>query len=197
MSLLAEDVRSLLDELEIDRAVLGGISMGGYVALAFATYYPERLLGLALVDTRATADTDQARVGRTRMAGVARLQGPQAVVDEMMPKFFSKATAESRPELAARVRALGAQASIEGLEGALAAMRDREDTRPFLHRITVPSLVLVGEEDAIAPVSDSENMAAEIPGAVLRVVTDAGHLSAMEQPVLVAEALRELLQRVD
>lgn len=196
MDLLAEDVHALLDELGISRAVIGGISMGGYVALTFTNHYPEAVLGLALVDTRATADTDEAREGRTRMAETARLKGPAVVVEEMLPKFFSPATAENRPDLISRVRELGAQASVDGLAGALAAMRDREDSRPLLPRITVPTLVLVGEEDTLTPVADAEAMAAEIPEAMLRVVPGAGHLSPFEQPQAATEALRELMARV-
>jgi pimeloyl-ACP methyl ester carboxylesterase len=196
MSLLAEDVSHLLDDLDLEKVVLGGISMGGYVALAFATYYPERLRGLALVDTRSVADTEEGRAGRNRMAELARRQGSQAVVDEMLPKFFAQETPSSRPDLVERVRALGAQASVDGLQGALAAMRDREDTTGLLHRLSVPSLVLAGEEDVITPVSDSQAMAAEIPGAVTRVIPRAGHLSPMEHPQAVAQALDELMQRV-
>jgi pimeloyl-ACP methyl ester carboxylesterase len=194
MDLLSDDLAALLDDLGIERAVIGGISMGGYVALSFVALHPARVAGLALVDTRATPGTEEARRGREDMMQFARNEGPGAVVRRMLPNLLSRSVQEKRPELVERVATIGAQASLDGVLGALAAMRDRPDSRPRLTEIAVPTLVLVGDQDSITPPADAEALAAAVPGAVLQVIEGAGHLSPLEKPQEVTAALLELLQ---
>jgi 3-oxoadipate enol-lactonase len=196
MELLADDVRAVMDALGIERAVLGGVSMGGYVALAFLAAHPQRLAGLALVDSRATPDTPEAKEGRGRMAELARRDGARAVVEEMLPKFFAPETERQRPELVDWARRLGEAASVDGIVGALAAMRDRPDRGELLEGVQIPVTVVVGEHDAITPPEDSKKMAERIVGSELIVVPAAGHLAPLEQPAAVADALRRLLERV-
>jgi 3-oxoadipate enol-lactonase len=196
MDLLAADVAAVLDSLGVERAVVGGASMGGYVALAFLAAYPERVAGLALVDSRATADTEEAKQGREKMMELAKSQGAGAVVEEMVPKFFAPTTERERPELIDWVRRLGEVATVEGIVGALAALRDRPDRTDLLARTKVPVAVVVGEHDAITPPESSRSMAESLPGTELTVVPEAGHLAPMEQPHAVADALERLLSRV-
>jgi len=195
MELLADDLVALLDTLDIDRALVGGISMGGYVALSVLRHHAERVKGLALVATRAGTDTPAGRQSRDEMADLARRAGTSAVVDSMVPKLLSETVRSDRPDIVERVRRIGAQASTDGVVGALMAIRDRPDSFAVLGRISIPSLVLVGDEDPITPPAESEAMAAAIPGALLRTVQRAGHLVTMEKPDEVTRALRELLDR--
>jgi pimeloyl-ACP methyl ester carboxylesterase len=195
MGLLADDLRSLMDALRIERAVIGGISMGGYVALSLLRRHPERICGLALVDTRAGADTPEGRRARDDMADLARRAGPVGVVRQMLPKLLSTAARLEQPGLADRVERIGAGASLDGVLGALAAMKERPDSFPLLSGIEVPTLVLAGREDELTTPADARAMADAIPNARLHVLPGAGHLSSLERPDDVTAALRELVAR--
>lgn len=168
----------LLDHRGIDRAVFAGLSMGGYVCLAVARMAPERLRGLILIDTRETADTEEARKGRYDSIEKVRKSGVKPVVDAMLPKML---TGEAPREMRDRVREIMSSSTPEGVIAALGAMAKRPDSTGVLPRIRVPSLVLVGEQDTITPPVDAERMSKAIPGARLVRVADAAHLSNYEQ----------------
>jgi pimeloyl-ACP methyl ester carboxylesterase len=195
---MADDVAALLDKLGIQEPVaLGGLSMGGYVALAFARKHPGRLRGLVLADTRAEADTEEGRANRDRMIALAAAEGPVAVVDQMIPKLLGEQTKARRPEVTAELRRMGERQSTAQIAGALRALRDRPDARPGLAVIAVPTLVIVGQEDVLTPPALSEALAAAIPGARLVVLEGAGHISNLEQPEAFNRALRAFLQSLD
>ncbi len=189
MERIADDGLALLDHLGIRKAVVGGCSMGGYAALAFARRHPERLFGLVLQDTRAGADSEEARTGRAALAAKVLAEGASAAVAAFLPKLLGETTKREQPALAAelgeRILATSPQAIADALHG-LAA---RADSRPTLVEVRVPTLVLVGSEDVLTPPPESEAMAAAIPGARLEVVPRAGHLANLEQP----EAVNALL----
>jgi pimeloyl-ACP methyl ester carboxylesterase len=189
----ADDVAALLDSLDLDRVVLGGLSMGGYVALAFARKYPTDLLGLVLVDTRAEADTPEGKEGRQKMIDLARSSGSAAVADQMMPKVTAPGLEQRRPEVASRLRSIMNACPPKTIEHALAAMRDRPDLTGFLPSIKAPTQIIVGESDAITPVASAESMQKSIPNARLTVIKGAGHMSPMEQPAQVNHAIRMFL----
>jgi 3-oxoadipate enol-lactonase len=168
----------VLDNRGIDRAVFAGLSMGGYVCLALARMAPERLRGLILIDTRETADTDEARKGRYESIEKVRKAGVQPVVDSMLPKMLTGAAPQ---EMRDRVREIMSSSSREGVIAALTAMATRPDSTGVLPRIKVPTLVLVGEQDTITPPADAERMVKAIPGARLVRIADAAHLSNYEQ----------------
>ncbi len=193
MDQYADDLRALLDELGVDAVVLAGLSMGGYIAFAFYRNYPGRVQGLVLVDTRPQPDTDEARANRAATAEKVRVYGAAWLADEMVGKLMSPATIEHRPELVQTVHAMMAHQPVEGIVAALHGMAGRPDSRPLLSEISVPTLVVVGADDALTPVADAESMVDAIPGSELVVIPDAGHLSNLEQPEVFSQALRQFL----
>lgn len=180
---MAAAVRKVLDGLEITAPiVLGGLSMGGYVAMAFARRYPERLRGLILADTRAEPDSDEAKANRDRQIALAREKGSAAVFEQMLPKMLTDRTRAERPALVAKAKRIAADQSAEAVAAALAALRDRPDATAGLRSVTVPTLVLVGEEDAITTPEAARTIAGLVPGSRLETIPSAAHLSNMESP---------------
>jgi 3-oxoadipate enol-lactonase len=190
---LAEDVAALLDELNLGRVVLGGLSMGGYVAFEFFRQFPERVRALILADTRPQADTEEARRTREENAQRALKEGMEPIVESMLPKLLSAETRERGGEVVERVRALMLGTSPEGAAAALRAMAIRRDQSDLLPSLNVPTLIVVGAEDSITPRSDAEAMHAKIEGSRLAVIEGAGHLSNVEQPEEFNRALVEFL----
>src|SRR6266511_2161879 len=186
MDLLADDIAELLDERELERAVLCGLSMGGYVALAFARRHPERLGGLVLCDTRAGADSDDARAARLAMAERVLAEGVGFLPGAMVPRLLGKTTREQQPELAERVTETILDQDPRG-------MAERPDATAVLGQISVPTLVITGMEDELIAPDESVQMAAEIRDARLIQVPDAGHLVNLEQAELVNEGLLDFL----
>lgn len=195
MEQYADDLRAFLDELRIDEVVLVGLSMGGYVALAFCRLAPNRLRGLVLVDTRPQADSDEARANRTATARQVMEDGAAALADSMLDRLVSPATLKNQPDLVSSIRDMMARQSVFGIVAALYGMAERRDSRPMLGDISVPTLVVVGADDVITPVAEAESMVEAIPGSELVVIPDAGHLSNLEQPRAFNRAVREFLAR--
>lgn len=192
----AGDVANLLETLEIDRAVIGGLSMGGYVALALYRHAPQLFRGLVLADTRAEADSAEARANRARMMALAGTGGAAAIADDMVPKLLGQTTRATRPALEERVRALILGNPPAAIQAALRAMMTRPDSTALLPAIAVPTLVVVGDEDTLTPPQLSASMAASIPQADLLVLSQAGHLSSLEQPHAFNAALLRFLDRL-
>jgi 3-oxoadipate enol-lactonase len=190
---LADDVHLFLEQLVAVPCVLAGLSMGGYVALAYAKKYPSDLRGLILVDTKAEADTPQAKEGRAKMIDLVRSSGAAAVAEQMLPKLIAPGTLQSRPDVVRSLRAMMENCPPHTIEYALTAMRDRPDRMGELSSIGVPALVIVGDGDAITPPSVAEAMQKQIPGAKLDVIRGAGHMSPMEQPEQVNRAIERFL----
>lgn len=190
----AGDVIDLLDRLHIHEAVIGGLSMGGYVALAMFRHAPRYFQGLVLADTRAEADTPAAVEGRQRLRTLVRTQGAPGVADEMIPKLLGETTHAERPAVVERVRSLILASSSEAIAGAVTALMTRPDSRPLLKAIHCPTLILVGDEDVITPRPLSDALHAGIAGAELVVVKGAGHLSSLEQPAAFNDALSRFLE---
>ena len=193
MEEMAEDLAALLDELNIERAVVGGLSMGGYVVLAFLRAHPERVGALVLADTRAQADTDDARRTREETARRALAEGMEPIADVMLPKLLAPATRERRPDVVARVREMILGTKPEGAAAALRGMAARRDQTDLLEAINVPTLIIVGSEDAITPPADAEAMHAKIEGSRLVKIEGAGHVSNVERPDEFNRALAEFL----
>lgn len=181
MNRMAQDVAALLDHLEISRAVIGGLSMGGYVALAFYKQFPSRVRALVLADTRAQADTEEAKQTRAQQAEKALSEGMAGIADAMLPKLLTPETVSKRPEVVKRVRDMMLKTKPEGAASALQGMAERDDQTPLLSRIVSPALIIVGAEDAITPAADSEKMHAAIAGSRLVVLENAGHVSNLER----------------
>jgi 3-oxoadipate enol-lactonase len=179
---MADAVAATLDGLQLKTCVLGGCSMGGYVALAFARRHAHRLKGLLLIDTKAEPDDETGKANRQKMIDAADTLTSTGVVDGMIPKALCETTRTRRPDVVESVRRLGAGQSVAGIVAAQAMMRDRPDSRPSLGSIRVPTLVLVGEDDAITPPTNAKAMADAIPDSQLAVLPDAGHLPNWEVP---------------
>jgi len=190
---MAADVALLLDRLGIDSAVIGGLSMGGYVTLALFRRAPERFSGMVLADTKAQQDTPEGLQGRRQMIDLVRAQGARAVADSMLPKLLGASAVRRRPDLAGAVRTMIEGASVPGIVGAIEAMMGRPDSRPDLSRISCPTLVIVGEEDIPTPVSDAADMQNQIGRSRLVILPEAGHLSNLEAPDGFALALSDFL----
>lgn len=182
MEAMANDVAALLDRLNISVATIGGLSMGGYVALAFYRLFPSRVESLVLAATRAQADTEEARKNRAVQAEKARTEGMEGIADTMLPKLLTPDTVAKRPEVVKHVRGMMASTNPEGAAAALQGMAMRQDQTSLLPQITAPTLILVGREDVITPVADSESMHREISGSQLRVIENAGHVVNLERP---------------
>lgn len=190
MERIADDGAYLLDQLSIARAVVHGCSMGGYAAFAFARRHARRLAGLVLQDTRAGADTPEGRAGRAALAAKVLEEGSAAAVDALLPKLLGETSHRERPALVATLRERILAASPRAIANGVHGLAARGDSRAMLPAISVPTLVLVGEEDVLTPPDEAKALAAAIPGARLEVIPRAGHLANLENPDAVNAALR-------
>ncbi|QOV91622.1 alpha/beta fold hydrolase [Humisphaera borealis] len=193
---LAADVHGLLKAIGALPCVVAGLSMGGYVALAFARQFANDLKGLVLVDTRADGDSPQAKESRTKTIDLVRKQGPKAIADAMIPRLLAPGADEGRPELARSLRRMIEDNSAKTIEHALIALRDRPDSTPLLPTLKVPTLIVVGDGDQITPPDIAEGMHKAIPGAKLAVIRGAGHMTPIEQPIQVNQALRLFVSKI-
>lgn len=194
MVMFADDLAGLMDVLGIRQAVLCGLSMGGYVAFAFAEKYPQRLRSLILADTRPGADAPEARANRESVAQLAESQGTAAIADLQLPRLISDYTRQHHPEVETRVRQLIDRATPQGIAAASRGMAVRVDASDLLPKIACPTLVISGEEDALIPPQVSREYAARIPGAQFALIPHAGHLSNLEQPQIFIQTIRQFLQ---
>lgn len=189
------DCVRLLDHLGFKGpVVVGGLSMGGYIALDFYRRHPQRVAGLILAATRAGADTPEGQAGRDQTAALAAAEGVGAVVEAMLPRLFAPGNFQGQPDLVKFVREMMMSASVDGVRGALAAMRDRPDSTLLLTTIDVPTLVIHGHDDQLIPVNEARAAAQAIPGAELVILQAAGHLPNLEQPEEFNDAVRAFLE---
>lgn len=190
----AADVLQLMNHLDVDRAVVGGLSMGGYITLAVARAAASRLDAVILADTKAGADSAEGRVNRDAMIARVKAEGVAAIADAMLPKLLGATTQREQPDLVDAVRTLIMRNTPEAIASAVAAMRDRPDSGDLLPALTCPALVVCGTEDGLTPPADSEAMAALLPAATTVLIPDAGHLSNLEAPLAFNEALAAFLR---
>lgn len=196
MDMFADDAGALLTHLGVRRAVICGLSMGGYIALAMHRRHRAAFGGLVLADTRATADTEEARKNRVQLAQRVQVEGNGVVVDSMLPRLFAPATLQQRPHLVERVRSMMATTSPETMARALLGMASRPSAEGGLRDIVVPTLVLVGADDAITDRGESQLMARAIRGAHIETIQDAGHVSNIEAPDAFNQALQRFLANI-
>jgi pimeloyl-ACP methyl ester carboxylesterase len=190
----ADAVVADMDGAGIERAVVVGLSMGGYVAFRLHAKWPERVAGLVLADTKATADDEAARAKRRDQAERARREGVGWLVDAMVPVLLGETTRAERPYVEKAVRSLIADAEPEGVARALVAMRDRPDSTRQLADVRVPVLAIAGEEDQVTPVAGARQIADGVPDGRLVVIPEAGHLSNLEDAESFNRALVSFLQ---
>jgi 3-oxoadipate enol-lactonase len=193
----AEDIRELLRHLGITQATFVGLSMGGYTLFALFRKYPELVTRMVLADTRAQADSDEAKAGRFAMAQVAYQKGPQAIAEMMMPKLLGPTSLEKRQDIVEQIRSMINKNQASGIIVALMAMAQRPDSTPLLSNISCPTLVIVGENDVATPPAEAHYIKDRIPIAQLVILPQAGHLSNLEQPDAFNQALISFFKKLE
>ena len=193
MNRYADDVAAVLDAAHADRVVVAGLSMGGYVALALWRHHRRRVRALVLADTKATNDTVDTRDRRRELIELARTAGPEAVAERQVVGLLGKTTRERRPDAVALVHSIMRKASVDGIVGALEAMLSRPDSTPMLSTITVPTLVVAGDEDVLTPPKEARALNDAIANSRLEILPSAGHLSNVERPAAFNAVLSEFL----
>lgn len=198
MDQYAEDVGQVLDQLGVaEPVVLVGFSMGGYVAFRLLATQGERIRALVLCDTRAVADTPQGREGRYNMAENVEGWGSGHVASLMLPKLVASSTQENHPEVVAEVEAIIGRTNPVAIAAAQRGMAHREDSTPLVGKIAIPTLCLVGADDAITSPDDMHSLAEAIPDGEFVEVPDAGHLSPMENPQVINDVLMRFLAKLN
>lgn len=196
VDIFADDIIALLDHLGIDKAVIGGMSMGGYVLFNLLERYPERLAGAAFLVTRATADDEAAKERRLRLAREVMIQGPLVIGQAFAEILFADSTPEERPKLVSEVFGWIAGTDSRGLAGGLLAMRERKDSTALLPSITVPAIAIGAEGDKAAPPDFTRAIAAGIPGCRLAIIAGGGHMVNLELPGDFNRALIDFLREI-
>ena len=191
----AAEVLALMDHLEIRDAVVGGVSMGGYVAFGVVRQAAARVTGLVLANTRASADSAESRANRDRMIDLVRKEGADAVARVMLPKLLGETTWGQQPDLAEAVGRMIRANRVEAIAAALGALRDRPDSTPLLGTITCPALIMAGDEDALIPKSDTDAMLSGIKHARLVMLRNVGHLGNLEDARGFTNALTAFLSQ--
>jgi pimeloyl-ACP methyl ester carboxylesterase len=195
MEQFADDVAALLDALEItEPIVFCGLSMGGYVGWQFWRRHAARLKGLVQCDTKSKADTAEAAAGRMKMVDHVLRSGAEVVAEAMPAKLFAPATYQTKPQIVESIKQTIGRTHPEGIAAALRGMAARPDMTSELRNIQVPSLIVCGQHDAISPVEEMREIANGLPSAHFVVISDAGHMSPMEEPARFNEALRTYLR---
>jgi 3-oxoadipate enol-lactonase len=192
----ADDVLALATHLDLERLVVCGVSMGGYVALAVRRRAGDRVIGLVLSNTKSGADSAEARAGRDKTIDLARREGPEAIARDMVPRLLGATSRRQQPDLEDAVRRLIVVNSTDAIVTALGALKSRPDSTPMLPDIACPALVITGDEDVIIPVTEAEAMDRALPRSTLNVMPRIGHLSNLEDPVGWNRALGEWLAGV-
>lgn len=193
MEQYADDLAHLLDVLHIEKAVLVGCSMGGYVSFAFWRRHRDRVRALVLADTRPGADSEETVMRRRHLIDLARGEGSTAVANAQIASIVGKTTREKQPDTYDAVHRMMAQTPAEGIIGALEAMMLRPDSTSLLSTIDVPTLIVVGDEDVPTPPKEARAMHERIAGSKLEVISAAGHLSNLERPAAFNHVLTEFL----
>jgi pimeloyl-ACP methyl ester carboxylesterase len=195
MARIADDAAVLIERLRLGPVILVGCSMGGYAALTFAQKHASLLRGLVLVDTRAGADSPEARKGRGDLAAKVMKEGAGAALDAFLPKVVGETTKASRADVIAKLKDMMLKTSPQGLSDGLHGLATRQDSTRLLREITVPTLVVCGEEDVITPRAEAEILQRGIKGAELVMIPKSGHLPSMETPEAFNAALSGFLSR--
>ena len=191
-----DDLFALLDHLKIPKSVIVGLSMGGYIALRALEREPGRFVGAVLCDTRSEPDTDEGRVKRAASVRSVKKSGSYAYAADYVKMMFAQETFSANPAAVESIRQIISRTPPLSIAGTLIALAARTDTTASLEKISVPTLILVGERDAVTPLPSSQSMKAKIPGAELHIVPGAGHLSNLDNPAYFNEKLLAFLKRV-
>jgi 3-oxoadipate enol-lactonase len=196
MQKLASDLARVMDDADIGRAPLIGVSIGGYILFEFWRRHRNRVAALCLCNTKAPADNAEARAGRLQAANDVLDSGPEPFLQSMVPRLFGKNTREARPDLVQGALRMMRQMSPEDIAEVQRGMADRPDSVETLKTINVPTLLVTGDEDILTGISEAQLMQQHIKGSQLRVIPKAGHYSPWEQPEDAGRTLRQFLDTV-
>lgn len=194
---LAKDVGELLDTLKIERAIIGGLSMGGYVTFNFYRLFPEKFAALLLFDTNSAGDSEEKRESRFDLIDEIEKSGAQALIEGMLPNLICDYTKENNANLVEKLKTMFAEVNPQAAVAALRGMAERQDHTNLLKDINVPTLLLFGEHDKITNLEIAEKMKTEIPNATFIKIKNAGHYSNLEQPEAFTGALVSFVKLVD
>lgn len=197
MAEYADDLAALLDALSAPKAVVCGLSMGGYIAFEMLRRHRDRVRALILCNTRTEADSEDGKRRRNEMIALVQRQGAGALADLMLPQLLAPASLRVMPAVVEHVRTMVTGTPPAGVIGALEAMRDRLDSSAMLATIDLPTLVIAGRDDQLIPTAASRKLADAIPGAQFTLIPDAGHLCPLEQPVATSRVISEFLELID
>ncbi len=192
----AADIARVLDDAEVGRASFTGASIGGYVLFEFWRRYRRRVVALALCNTKAPADSPEAKTGRLQAAAEVLERGRETFFEGMIPKLLGKTTRDSRPDLVDGALRMMRKMSAENVAQVQRGMADRPDSVPDLKTIDVPTLLVTGDEDILAGPPEAELMRQNIPASEMKIIRRAGHYSPWEQPAEVGQMLRKFFDSV-
>jgi 3-oxoadipate enol-lactonase len=194
---LANDVAGLLDSLQIDKAIIGGLSMGGYVTLNLYRLHPDKFGGMILADTSSLADTPEKREGRFDLIEKTETKGMQAVIDEMLPKLTSDYTRSNNPDLIRHLESSFLQTDPKSSNAAMRGMAERQDHTKMLEQIVVPTLLIFGEEDKVTNLEAAKVLNSNIPHSNLVIIEKIGHYSNYENTEVFNKTLVDFVKRVN
>jgi len=193
MGVLANSVLAYADEQNMDRFIVGGVSLGGYVVMELMRLTPERILGALLIDTKAGEDSPEGKTNRERIARLALQHGTNSLLGTMLPPLTGKLTKAVNPHIVQRVSQIFGQADPTAIAWTQRAMATRRESFSTLQKFGAPLLVIVGDEDEIAPVADARQMVEASTQGKLAIIEGAGHLSVLEQPAQCARVIEQWL----
>lgn len=196
MSLMADDIVSLMDHLGIRQAVIGGMSMGGYVLFDLLERYPDRAAAACFITTRSTVDDEEVKSGRLALLDSAGKYGKAAVAELFAQSLFANATAREKPELIRELCDMMISLDMHGVKGALMAMLQRKDYTSLLEGFTMPSLVIGAEQDSAARCRDIRLLADRLPHCKLCMIPEAGHMANLEKPTAFNDCLLKFLGEI-
>ena len=192
----AADLNRVLDDAKIGRAAFAGVSIGGYVLFELWRRNRDRVSSLTLIDSKASPDTPEGRAGRLQSAADVLERGVEPFIESMLSKLLGETTRHSRPDLVEAARKMMLKMSPEDISLVLKGMAERPDSAPTLKTVTVPTLILVGDEDTLTPVADAELIKQNISGSQMKTISKAGHYAVWEQPQEAGKVLRQFLDAV-
>ena len=195
IELFVDDLIGLLDHLSISKTVVVGLSMGGYIALRAVERNPDRFRALALCDTRSEADSNDAKIKRAVSIKAVKANGPRQFAQTFVANVFTPESFNVRPDIVKAIESIIERTAPLSLCGTMLALAGRTDTTSSLSAITIPTLIMVGEHDALAPPAASQAMNEKIPQSEFHVIPSAAHMSNMENPVEFNKHLVEFLQK--
>ncbi len=190
----ADDLNTLLDALQLEQPVIFcGLSMGGYIAWEFWKQFPQRLRALMLCDTRSEADSEAGIKNRLKMVDLVLKHGPESISSSMIPNLISETSQRHQPEISKSLIEMIESTDREGIAASQRGMAVRKDFSDQLMDIKVPALLIVGSEDQLTPPAVMKNMSTQLPHAKYIEVPDAGHMTPMEAPDIVNQAMEDFL----